>query len=351
MKLHPPGDVDPIKSTIKVSKPTLVYGDVEGAIVTITLLDKDGNAPDAYRMARTTIKLTIDAVGAQVTKLPMRDGLDPVNVFKTVITPLNDDVRVVVMATAVRKADCNGNDANTVELSKKPSGKSIISLDPSASDDSNRNFKTTVTFTALDASGKVIPVDISKHLTIVAKDNYKTGADANTILKITAKDVNMGQYTAIFNTTTMSEFAILVEYKGDAIEAVGDTKFETWIPISSANSAMEVIGSDTTDGRNFTIKGKKAGDTINLMLTLKDFTGKLVEGILFNNYTAEFKVNSHDAELNFKSNNDGTYSGTYTLPTDAKPGSKYQFKSLFFEKYEIPITTLKLVHDTTNKRK
>lgn len=294
MKLHPPGDVDPYRSTIEVSK----SGDVVGSIVTITLLDKDGNAPDAYRMERTTIELHTESTAnggsfVYYSEPPVRGGLDPVNVFKTVITPLNlkPDVHVVVAAKAVRKADCDGNDANTVDIRNQsyihihaPSSgdKPILVgrdeyryIDPQTHTNDALQFATTLTLLARDTDMLPITTDISPLLELHVTDQYPSerGGQKMDIGKFVAADLANGVYTATFATDRISVFEMQARYKGPMVGGFGTLRFSTEVTIGKGTK-LSIPDAHEGPERVFTVKGKKGGDTLTMLLTIVTQDGK-----------------------------------------------------------------------------
>ena len=234
IKLQPAGDIDHYKSTIEVSKDILLFSDVMGYVVTITLLDEDGNVPNAYRMARTTVELEIRE-GAVVVEPPVRSRLDPVNVFKAVIMPLNrseQDVRVFISAKAVRKADYNGNDA-TVKVSPHGTVRiylpgsfdpimeglnqaSTMHIDPRVQANDALQFATTFTVHARGLDILPITTDISSLLELHVTDIYPSqrGGQKMDIGKFVVKDLANGVYTATFATDRISKFEMRASYKG-----------------------------------------------------------------------------------------------------------------------------------------
>lgn len=309
MKLHPPGDVDPYRSTIEVSK----SGDVVGSIVTITLLDKDGNAPDAYRMERTTIELHTESTAnggsfVYYSDPPVRGGLDPVNVFKTVITPLNlkPDVHVVVAAKAVRKADCDGNDANTVDIRNQsyihilaPSGvKPIVAgragymhIDPQTHTNDALQFATTVTVLARGTDMLPITTDISPLLELHVTDQYPSerGGQKRDIGKFVAADLANGVYTATFATDRISVFEMQARYKGPMVGRPGTLRFSTGV---TTGKGTKLSIPDAVEGpeKVFTVKGKKGGDTLTMLVTIVNEDGKTLLDAPATGYVAAANV-------------------------------------------------------------
>lgn len=305
IKLQLAGDIDPYGSTIEVSKDILLFSDVMGYVVTITLLDEDGNTPNAYRMARTTVELEIRE-GAVVVEPPVRGRLDPVNVFKAVIMPLNhseQDVRVFISAKAVRKADYNGNDANTVKVSPHGEARiylpgsfdpimeglnqvSLMHIDPRMQADDALQFATTFTVHARGLDILPITTDISSLLELHVDDEYPSqrGGQKMDIGKFVAADLANGVYTATFATDRISKFEMRASYKGSVLN-VTPIYFSTGVYVGKGT---KLSIPDAVEGpeKVFTIKGKKAGDTLTMLLTIVTEGGKTLVDAPTTDYVA-----------------------------------------------------------------
>lgn len=314
-KLYPPGDVDNYKSTIEVSKDILLFSDVMGYIVTITLLDRYGNVPNAYRMARTTVELEIEE-GAVVVEPPVRGRLDPVNVFKAVIMPLNrseQDVRVLISAIAVRKADYNGNDANTVNVS--PHGivrrylpgsfdpimeglnqTSTMHIDPRVQANDALQFATTFTVHARGLDILPITTDISPLLELHVADLYPSqrGGQKMDIGKFVVKDLANGVYTATFATDRISKFEMRASYKGSDLNV---TPIYFWTEVNVGKGTKLSI-PDAQEGPEgvFTLKGKKGGDTLTMLLTIVTEDGKTLLDAPATEYVAYVALSGMDLQ-------------------------------------------------------
>lgn len=165
--------------------------------------------------------------------------------------------------------------------------------DPGMHTNDALQFAATVIFRARDANYLPITTDLSQLLSLDVIDRYPSqrGGQKMDIGKLVAADLANGVYTATFTTDRVSAFDVKVTYDGPTVGDFRPIDFRTKVTVGEGTK-LSIPDAVECPEKVFTVKGKKGGDILTMLLTIVTKDGKTLVDAPETVYVAGLDVGS-----------------------------------------------------------